>query len=77
VLPRRDDGDIVNSVMLCSGVHDGGEDSCEGDSGGPIFYREGKTAGKKSPGIYLRASDAKDLIDATMSRRVKESCLLG
>jgi hypothetical protein len=34
------DGDIVDSVMLGAGVPGGSEDSCQGDSGIPIFDRE-------------------------------------
>jgi hypothetical protein len=34
------DGDIIDSVMLYAGVPGGGADSFQGDSGGPIFYRE-------------------------------------
>jgi secreted trypsin-like serine protease len=35
------DGDTVDSVMLCTGVPGGGKDICEGDSGGPISDRDG------------------------------------
>jgi hypothetical protein len=30
------DSTIVDSVMLCASVPDGGEDSSQGDPGGPI-----------------------------------------
>jgi secreted trypsin-like serine protease len=37
------DGKIVQSAMICAGAPQGGKDSCNGDSGGPLFIR-GKTA---------------------------------
>jgi hypothetical protein len=34
------DSAIFYSIMLCAVVPGGGEDSCQGDFGGPIFDRE-------------------------------------
>ncbi len=33
--------DPLNETMLCAGTVDGMRDSCNGDSGGPLFMREG------------------------------------
>jgi hypothetical protein len=43
-----DDGDIVDSAILFSGVPSGGKDVYRKDSGGTIFDREGTQVGEMS-----------------------------
>jgi hypothetical protein len=46
---------MSTSVMICAGARGGGTDFSEGDSGGPIFDREGTLAGWSGGELGLRA----------------------
>jgi secreted trypsin-like serine protease len=70
-------GDSVDSVMLCVGVPGCAKDICEVGSEGPIFDREGTKTGvvlswgygcirENFPGVYSHVSGTKDWIDATI-----------
>jgi len=68
-------GDIIDEVMICAGVDEGGIDSCQGDSGGPIVVVSGNQhiqvgvvswgsgcADANYPGVYARVSSSMDWI---------------
>jgi secreted trypsin-like serine protease len=68
---------MSTSVMICAGARGGGTDISEGNSGGPIFDREGTLAGvvvswgygharENLLGVYSRLSGTKDSIDVTI-----------
>ncbi|GKY91250.1 hypothetical protein MPSEU_000097600 [Mayamaea pseudoterrestris] len=67
---------IIPEAMLCAGWPQGGKDSCNGDSGAPLFNSQGQQVGLTSfgsgcaragkPGVYARISGAKDWIDQTI-----------
>lgn len=68
-------GHIDKDSMLCAGFKEGGKDACYGDSGGPLFLRQGEgfsqvgivsfgsgCARPNRPGVYSRISGAYDWI---------------
>ena len=70
-----EDGDMTQN-MICAGPETGGQDSCYGDSGGPLMLRENSTwsqvglvswgvecAGKNQYGVYTRLANYNDWID--------------
>lgn len=72
----------LTSNMLCAGFAEGGKDTCQGDSGGPMlyfntgdstYYQTGITsfgngcAEPDNPGVYTRAANYIDWINATTS----------
>lgn len=72
---RAYNGEIVEDAMVCAGTADGSQDSCYGDSGGPLFVARGESyvqAGVVSfgeacglpgvPGVYARVSSYYDWI---------------
>jgi secreted trypsin-like serine protease len=67
-----DDGDIVDSVMLCAGVPGNGQHFCEGGSSGPIYTHLGMVswgygcAWENFSSVYSRVSGTKNSIDAAI-----------
>ncbi|XP_039273511.2 neurotrypsin-like isoform X1 [Styela clava] len=71
---------LVDENMICAGYNDGGVDSCNGDSGGPLmcnrvdgsWYVSGivswgyKCADADSPGVYTRVSRYLEWIHSTI-----------
>ncbi|KAI9290944.1 trypsin-domain-containing protein [Neoconidiobolus thromboides FSU 785] len=68
--------DLDTKTQFCAAYPEGGKDSFQGDSGGPIFTEEGTTpilvgivswgegcALKGKPGVYTRASTVTDFIN--------------
>eukprot|EP00542_Grammatophora_oceanica_P005717 CAMPEP_0194065732 /NCGR_PEP_ID=MMETSP0009_2-20130614/85633_1 /TAXON_ID=210454 /ORGANISM="Grammatophora oceanica, Strain CCMP 410" /LENGTH=618 /DNA_ID=CAMNT_0038718615 /DNA_START=33 /DNA_END=1889 /DNA_ORIENTATION=+ len=66
---------VDDTTMFCAGEANGGKDSCQQDSGGPIFSTAGGSpvqvgvvswgygcAGRRSPGVYARVSEDYDWI---------------
>ncbi|RWS11280.1 hypothetical protein B4U79_15430, partial [Dinothrombium tinctorium] len=67
--------------VLCAGYEEGGKDSCEGDSGGPLMVQRadkswvlvglvsnGIRCGEPNlPGVYVRVSKFRDWIDAFLN----------
>ena len=73
---RQHGNDIKRAIHLCAGVSGGGKDSCQNDSGGPIFKFDNGTpvqvgvvsfgegcARAGSAGVYARVSGVADWID--------------
>jgi hypothetical protein len=70
-------GGVVEDVMLCAGLEEGGKSACFGDSGGPLLelrgdkyiqvginsWNDGECANPNSPGVYTRVSGVKSWID--------------
>jgi trypsin len=78
--------EVIEDVMFCAGVPQGGKDSCQGDSGGPIVKRIGNEhvqvgvvswgygcAQPGFPGIYSRVSSAHDWIKQVVCEEWGES----
>ncbi|GFY25708.1 serine protease filzig [Trichonephila clavipes] len=69
---------VIRSNFVCAGYSNGGQDSCEGDSGGPLMVqREDKRwvlvgtvshgigcADPNLPGVYMRMSSYRPWIDS-------------
>jgi len=67
----------IPHIFICAGYREGGKDSCEGDSGGPmsVARRDGRymlsgviswgigCAEKNQPGVYTRISDFREWIN--------------
>lgn len=83
-------GEIIEDVMFCAGVPEGGKDSCQGDSGGPIVDSTGTQIGVVSwgygcarpgfPGVYSRISGVSDWIQeqvCTLSDNPPSYCTNG
>jgi secreted trypsin-like serine protease len=79
----RENGQSLTDNMFCAGVEEGGKDSCNGDSGGPMFRRDpdgrfvqvgivswGPTqcAMAGTPGVYTRLSLFTDWVIDTVVR---------
>merc|ERR1712038_1875625 len=76
-------GDVMDETMFCAGVDGGGKDSCQGDSGDPIFYQKGDgsysqvgvvswgqgCADARYPGVYSRVSGVFDWIKEEVCSR--------
>lgn len=77
----------IDASMLCAGFHNGGSDSCEGDSGGPLIVRNanglleqvgvvsfGKGCGEPGHyGIYAWISAVRPWIDAQMKEAASKA----
>lgn len=78
----------INENVLCAGYEQGGKDSCEGDSGGPLMLRMPgqktwtvvglvsngvRCAEPNLPGIYTRVSRYLDWIDEVISQNSQQS----
>jgi len=75
-------GRKVENSMICAGYITGGKDSCDGDSGGPLTYKENgrsyligvvswghETCAKpKYPGVYARVTTALDWIQEELGK---------
>lgn len=78
------DGDLV----LCAGLLEGGKDSCEKDSGGPLFGRDGRQVGvvsfgsergcaePRAYGVYVRVSRYRKWIDETLAASRREAAAI-
>ncbi len=78
-------GPTIDDTMLCAGYKDGGDDTCEGDSGGPfmtwdaknqrynltgiISYGSDVCGGKMQPGLYTFVPSFLEWISKVMSER--------
>jgi len=68
--------EVVDDMMICAGVEEGGKDSCEGDSGGPFVDENGVQVGIVSygvgcglagfPGVYARVSNYMEWIESIL-----------
>jgi len=75
-------GRKVENSMICAGYSTGGKDSCDGDSGGPLTYKENgrsyligvvswghpKCALPEYPGVYARVTTALDWIQEELGK---------
>jgi trypsin len=74
-------GDGVNGNMFCAGLRQGGKDSCQADSGGPIFQRVNNTyrqvgivswgngcAQSGQFGVYTKLQNYSSWINTTVQR---------
>jgi trypsin len=74
-------GDGVTGNMFCAGLRRGGKDSCQADSGGPIFHRVNNTwqqvgivswgdgcAQAERYGVYTKLQNYKTWISTTVQR---------
>jgi trypsin len=67
---------VVDDIMVCAGVAEGGQGVCQGDSGGPLLDSSGNLVGivswgsgcarPDSPGVYSRVSGEIDWIRSTV-----------
>ncbi|KAI1290130.1 Serine proteinase stubble [Halotydeus destructor] len=73
----------IRDTFVCAGYTDGGKDSCEGDSGGPLMVlKDGrwqlvgtvshgiKCAEPNLPGVYMRTSAYKPWIESIIERKL-------
>lgn len=72
---------IIRNTFICAGYTDGGKDSCEGDSGGPLMVQKDgrwtligtvshgiKCAEPNLPGVYMRTSTYMPWISSILRR---------
>ena len=78
----------ISDGELCAGSHLGGKDSCQGDSGGALWFKKnGKNyqvgivshgigcARPDAPGVYTRTSYYKSWVEKHMTRKLDSNFL--
>lgn len=73
----------IRDTFLCAGYPDGGKDSCEGDSGGPLMMQREdgrwvligtvshgiRCAEPNLPGIYMKTAAFRPWIDSIIKKK--------